>query len=476
MTDLNNNRKKYKQEFNDDRIHRNVNRCKKFGFVIILLNLLLITIDLIIYKPDTSILTTYFYLYYSHVLVFIFTLFWVIYFKLHKTYGNITSIRFLSYVFIFINLCWNIFMGLNNLYLSGQICSYIICILSISVSLYLTPLEAIFTFLFPHIFYILGLVHIVRGDTKLLCCHIINSSVAVLTAIVVSRINYAYFSKDFMQRKELEISNQKLKEYEKLRTDFFANISHELKTPINVISCAQQMIETLLKQDECKDLNLNKYLKMIKQNSYRLIKLVCNLIDITKIDSFNFDVKLINIDIIKVIEDITMSVAPYIESKELSITFDTSVEEKIISCDPQQIERILLNLLSNSIKFTDKGGSILVNIYLKDDNVCIAVKDTGIGIPDEMKELIFDRFIQVDKSISKNSEGCGIGLSLVKSIIEMHGGSIYVNSILNEGSEFIITLPNHALDESGNIEDLSIIENEVCIKKMNIEFSDIYDY
>ena len=124
----------------------------------------------------------------------------------------------------------------------------------------------------------------------------------------------------------MEVANQRLKEYEKLRTDFFANISHELRTPLNVIYGAKQMIDVSLKENYFHNDKVNKYLKMITQNTYRLLRLINNLIDTTKIDGCSFEVKLINADIVKIVEDIALSVADYIESKGITLTFDTEVE------------------------------------------------------------------------------------------------------------------------------------------------------
>lgn len=474
------NKTTFKNELNNSRIRTNFRRCRKFGVLLIILYLILVTINLILFNPMKSKGFFYFYLLYSQALCAIFCVFWFIFLKLQKNLTNKIDNSFLCYSFIFINLFGNVFMGLINLYITGQTSVYIICILSISICLYLTPLEAFFTYFIPHIVFILGLTTII-SDKNSLYSNIISSSIALLLSFVISQINFAYFAKEFAHKKilieskkELEITNEKLKEYDKLRTDFFANISHELKTPINIISCAEQMMETLPKQNFSNDFTVNKYLKMIKQNSFRLIRLVGNLIDITKIDSFNFQVDFVNLDIIKFIEDITMSIVAYVENKGLSITFDTVIEEKIIGCDPNQIERVILNLLSNSIKFTPKGGSILVSIYMRNNITCISVKDTGIGIPDTMKDLIFDRFVQVDKSTSKKNEGCGIGLSLVKSLVEMHGGNVKVNTKLGQGSEFIVMLPNNIVTSDKNIHESSLI-NQDSINKINIEFSDIYD-
>lgn len=472
----------YKKEIEETRISTNVERCEKLGKVLFILNILLILVDLIIYKPFRVETVSYKYLFYSHILMFILILIWFILLKLHRNYNNFLSRKFLYHTLISTTMYWGVFLGLNGLYISGQITAYIVCVFSISACFYLTPLETFHTYFISLVTFIIGLNFIVN-NTRILYSHIINATIFIVISCIISNLSDMSFSKDFINKKklleskmELEVTNQKLKEYEKLRSDFFANISHELRTPLNVIYCAHQMMDIALKQSGNNNYNINKYLKMIKQNSYRLLRLIGNLIDITKIDALSFDIKLVNTDIIKVVEDITMSVVTMFENKGLTLTFDTAVEEKIISCDPDKIERIMLNVISNAMKFTEKSGSIFVYIYLQDNKVCISIKDTGIGIPNDMKDLIFDRFIQVDKSISKKCEGSGIGLSLVQSLVELHGGSIHVDSKLGEGSEFIIMLPDTilTLTESEKVEVTSYTEEDL-VKRIKIEFSDIYD-
>lgn len=284
--------------------------------------------------------------------------------------------------------------------------------------------------------------------------------------------------RDITQRKIAEKNMKLLQEtinYDRLKTDFFSNISHELRTPVNVIMSALQMCEIFKKEnslDNNKD-KLNKYFTIMKQNCYRLIKLVNNLIDITRIDSGYLSLDLNNYNIVNVVEDIVLSVADYIENKGINLVFDTEVEEKTIACDPDKIERIILNLLSNSIKFTKPGGSIFINMREEEDSIIISVKDTGIGIPIEKQKLIFERFVQVDKSLSRNNEGSGIGLSLVKSLVEMHGGSITLSSIPDMGSQFIIKIPAATLPQSMNLYNNKYI-NQSNTERINIEFSDIY--
>ena len=268
-----------------------------------------------------------------------------------------------------------------------------------------------------------------------------------------------------------------LKYYDKLRMEFFTNLSHELRTPLTVIFSSLQVIkETLNNSDNNQnDSNkTNKYLCIMKQNCYRLIRLVNNFMDISKIESGCFSLQLQNADIINVVESIVLSAANYIESKDISIIFDTEIEEKFISCDPNIIERIILNLLSNSIKFTPSGGNIYINIYYRNNMIIISVKDTGVGIPIEKQEAIFKRFVQVDKSLSRNSEGSGIGLSLVKSLVELHHGTVTLISSPNRGSEFIIELPAEPpTDHKALTTDNNLNENKA--ETIKIEFSDIYN-
>lgn len=258
-------------------------------------------------------------------------------------------------------------------------------------------------------------------------------------------------------------------EHDKMKDEFFANLSHELRTPLTIILGAIQLLEDTSQAIVPKE---NRNFKTLKQNGYRLLRLISNLLDITKIDSGYFEITMDKYNIVSVVEDITSSVVDYIENKGLSIEFDTEVEEKIVNCHLDSMDRIILNLLSNAVKFTPKGGKIFVNIYDEADNVKIVVRDTGIGIKKENINYIFDRFRQVDKSFTRNHEGSGIGLSIVKSLVEMQGGTISLNSEYGQGSEFTIKLPaiNLSLDESLN----TIKEKEDYIEqKISIEFSDI---
>lgn len=271
---------------------------------------------------------------------------------------------------------------------------------------------------------------------------------------------------------------EKVKQLEELRNEFFANISHEFKTPINMIMTTSQLMKQQLTKYGLDDIaanNIEKYINIYRQNGYRLLRLVNNLIDITKIDSGFYNIKPINVNIISVIEDIVMSVAQFCEGNKIQLIFDTEAEEEIISCDPDQVERIILNLISNAIKFTPPNGEIRVNIYIEDEYVAIFVQDTGRGILKEKLETIFERFVQCDDTMTRNREGSGIGLSLVQGLVNMHGGNIKVSSEEGVGSTFEVRLPRKQvnLTNSYNVSNLEIKQSN--IEKCTIEFADIYN-
>ena len=269
---------------------------------------------------------------------------------------------------------------------------------------------------------------------------------------------------------------EELVQYDKLKTEFIANMSHELKTPLNIIFSTAQLFSVYISKSV--NLNnidkLNEYTNYIKQNCYRLLRLVNNIIDISKIDSKFMELNLKNQNIVQVIEEITLSTIPYVQVMSRTIIFDTDIEEKIMAFDEEKLERILLNLISNATKFTKPGDTIEVCVYDKDTHIILSVKDTGIGIPEDKLSQIFERFKQVDPILSRSHEGSGIGLAIVKSLVEMHGGIISVKSKYQEGTEFIISFPVKLVSGNDNHDPKIGSMNQTNSEKIRIEFSDIY--
>ena len=191
-------------------------------------------------------------------------------------------------------------------------------------------------------------------------------------------------------------------------------------------------------------------------------------------DIGSYNLQCSNQNIVSIIEDITLSVADYIKNNNIELIFDTDSEEVITYCDADKIERIMLNLLSNAIKYTKENGYIKVEINTTKSDVIVSVKDSGVGIPKDKLDIIFDRFGQVNASFNRKNEGSGIGLSIVKNLIEMHGGYIDVKSEIEKGSDFIFTIPIKIREEN-NYKKSDLDRKYKHVERCDIEFSDIYD-
>lgn len=258
------------------------------------------------------------------------------------------------------------------------------------------------------------------------------------------------------------------------RNEFFTNISHELRTPLNVIYSVLQL-ENVYKDNLNID-DIIKYNKIIKQNCLRLIRLVNNIIDISRVEAGFFKPLFKLENIVSEVENIALSIKTYAKNKKISLIFDTEMEEVYFNCDANLIERIMLNLLSNAVKYGKENGIIRVFIYKPDaHNVTISVKDNGIGIPEEMQEKIFNRFQKVDTSLSRKNEGSGIGLSIVKALVEIQGGTITCKGKPKEGSEFLVTFPIDTKEHKQCVElEKHKIYEKNSAETVDIEFSDIY--
>ena len=283
-----------------------------------------------------------------------------------------------------------------------------------------------------------------------------------------SLVSISYIDISDIINKELEL--ERLKVYNQEQTEFISNISHELRTPINIFYSTIQLLDRFydLNIDNFQDI-YEKYRKSLHTNCKRMLRLVNNIIDISKIETGILKGDFEYYNLISIIEDVTSSVKSYAKLKSIDIHFDTNCEEFISKCDSSMIERAILNLLSNAIKFTDENKNIYINIFAHDDFIDIHIRDEGMGISKKDSKNIFERFIQSDKSLNRKNEGSGIGLSIVKSIIELHNGHISVDSQMNIGTTFKIILPKIGEDtEQCSIFNINNYNTE-------LELSDIYE-
>ena len=275
--------------------------------------------------------------------------------------------------------------------------------------------------------------------------------VIIILAIVYNSINKMKKLDKLVNKKTKELNDEmkknkvlfeKVIEAERSKNNYFINLSHELRTPLNVINSIEQLIRSLCNSDkELTKSKLVNYMDIMKSNTDRLLNLINNIIDTSKIENGRYKLNKEKDDIVYIVEEAALTLKQSIESSGINLIIDTDVEEKIIDCDKCDIERCIVNLVGNAQKFTPQGGSIMVNIKDLGESVKITVEDTGIGIDKKYHDSIFDRFNQVVDENCENKGGSGLGLTITKRIIDLHNGKIYVESEKNKGTKFTIILP-----------------------------------
>lgn len=311
--------------------------------------------------------------------------------------------------------------------------------------------------------------------------NIIDAKVASIPFRIGNKVYKLTIIKDMKDIIKIEKLRREIVERNKadrIKMEFFINMSHELKTPLNLIFTSTQLIESLYNKNKIKDdgICIDRHIQITKQNSYRLLKIINDLIDFTKMESGFYKLRMENRDIISLVESISMSVVSYANIKGIDIIFDTDSEELIMGIDVNAIERIVLNILSNAIKFTPSGGSIYINMYDRGETLDIVIQDTGIGIEADKIDLIFDRFNDVNKGFIGNVYGSGIGLSMVKSMINLIGAEINVESEYGKGTKFTITLDVYEASELklSNNDSYSTNGNN-NIERLIVDMTDIYN-
>lgn len=255
--------------------------------------------------------------------------------------------------------------------------------------------------------------------------------------------------------------------------DVISYLMHELKTPINVVVSAIQAMEAVCGKEYL--MKANTYLSKIKKNINKQLRLINSLLDISKADSGYMQVHLRNLDIVALTRAIVESVMLYAREKRIEMKFNTLLRNKVIAIDEEKYERILLNLLSNAIKYTPPGKLIYINMSKVKDRICVEVKDEGLGIPLRDQSIIFEKYRQVDSSMARDSQGTGIGLSLVKKLVNVLGGEITVESEEGKGSSFKVYFNETLIDEeeSPQVSDWTFDDGQLE-HQISIEFSDIF--
>lgn len=268
-----------------------------------------------------------------------------------------------------------------------------------------------------------------EGDLKYFDIELIDSSTSSDEIILILNDVTSKVKVDSMKE---AIQNKMLEE--NLKRDFLSNISHDLKTPINVIYSATQLEECLLKNNNID--GLKKYNTISKQNCISLIRLANNLIDTSRIESDYISANLKVKNIVEIIENIIATLVDYAHNNNVDLIFDTNEEEVYVELDEDFMQRIIVNLISNSIKFCNYNGMIKINVQASYKKVVVSVQDNGIGMEEEFIKDIFNRYSMGKNNEAKSNKGTGIGMFVVKRLMEIQNGNIFVNSKIGEGTRF----------------------------------------
>ncbi|MCX6856718.1 MAG: ATP-binding protein [Verrucomicrobia bacterium] len=248
---------------------------------------------------------------------------------------------------------------------------------------------------------------------------------------------------------QLEKSNQKLRELDEAKSRFFANISHELRTPLTLLIAP---VETLLNKGEgILPAERQAMLGTMQANAMRLLKLINTLLDLVRLETHTVELQKAPVILADFIHGLGKACLALAQDKRITIETACASDIQPIMADVEKLERVCLNLLFNALKFTPAGGRISLTAVRENDHLCIQVRDTGVGIAEEHLTHLFTRFWQADASSQRRFQGMGIGLALVKEIVELHGGSVSVESKVGKGSTFSARLPYEPAHDAATV-------------------------
>lgn len=278
-----------------------------------------------------------------------------------------------------------------------------------------------------------------------------------------------------LQMEENQVLYKTLVEKERLKKDYFLNLSHELRTPLHVILSALQLQADAGPANTLEEVETRneRICSLIKGNSYRLLRVINNLIDVNKLDGEVFALKARSVNLGKETRKIYEAVKPWFRKKAVRISYEEMNSNLTTACDVEGFERVLLNLLSNALKFTPSGGDVLITAVRNrvSGDIVLSVKDTGPGIPESEQQRVFEKYLQLDRQLIRNTEGNGLGLAVVKGIVELEGGSVQVISSPEKGTEFRVTYPvKEALVPEI---DTGILHRETLDYNVRMEFSEL---
>jgi signal transduction histidine kinase len=254
--------------------------------------------------------------------------------------------------------------------------------------------------------------------------------------------NSRLYTQERRLRQELEELNQKVQEANRLKTEFVTVVTHELRSPLTSITGYLD----LLLEEGCEGAEAREAcLQIVKRNADRLLALINDLLDLARLEAGKLELKRVPLDLEGLIQEVSGALRRQIEGKGQHLHLDLAASLPVVTGDPERLTQVLLNLVSNAHKYTPQGGSITVATRAEPAGVCIAVRDTGIGLSAEEQQQLFTKFFRAQHPLVREARGTGLGLAIARALVELHGGAITVLSAPGQGATFTVTLPT-ALD------------------------------
>jgi two-component system, OmpR family, phosphate regulon sensor histidine kinase PhoR len=276
--------------------------------------------------------------------------------------------------------------------------------------------------------------------------HVLAGETRVQSEIVTGTLRQHFFAATIASVRSAETTGAvvvlhditELRKLERVRRDFVANVSHEFRTPLTAI---QGFAETLLAGAIDDPQNRSRFLEIILEHSRRLARLTEDLLMLSKMDAERLELEIHAINVLQLIESCVETSHHRATDKNLQVSMNTPRDLPEVAGDRRRITEVLQNLLDNAIQYTLPGGKIVLSAETKGQEVVFTVADTGIGIPRAEQPRIFERFYRVDVARSREAGGTGLGLSIAKHLVEVHGGRLWVESEIGQGSRFHFTVP-----------------------------------
>lgn len=249
-----------------------------------------------------------------------------------------------------------------------------------------------------------------------------------------------YYSQGWQQRGAIIVLHDitDIRRLEKMRSEFVANVSHELKTPITSV---KGFAETLLSGDVPDEATAKQFMQIIYDESERLNRLITDLLELSKIEKQAMPLNITEVNLNEIIGNSTQTISKFARDKNITLHLPSDENPIYVEADEDRLGQIVLNLVANAVNYTSDNGDIYIDAEERSSKVVLTVRDTGMGIPEEALDRLFERFYRVDKARSRHSGGTGLGLAIVKHLVESHEGKIYVKSVEGVGSTFTVELP-----------------------------------